>query len=123
MKKIIALTLVLAMVALVFTSCSTMLIGEYGGKSSFFGLAGAEVTYKFVGNKVTVTTKANVVGFEKETTYKGTYKIATDDDGKQTITFTYEGDGSNYRSNITKNPRDGNNFVFVAFVFPFYDIF
>ena len=73
MKKIIALTLVLAMVALVFTSCGTILIGEYGGKSSFFGLAGAEVTYKFVGNKVTVTTKANVVGFEKETTYKGTY--------------------------------------------------
>ena len=70
MKKIIALTLVLAMVALVFTSCSTILIGEYGGKSSFFGLAGAEVTYKFVGNKVTVTTKANVVGFEKETTIK-----------------------------------------------------
>ena len=96
MKKIIALTLVLAMVSLVFTSCGTILIGEYGGKSSFFGLAGAEVTYKFVGNKVTVTTKANVVGFEKETTYKGTYKIATDDDGKQTITFTYEGDGSNY---------------------------
>ena len=96
MKKIIALTLALCMVTIILTSCATMLSGEYSGKASLFGLAGAEVTYKFFGNKVTVTTKANVVGFEKETTYKGTYKIATDDDGKQTITFTYEGDGSNY---------------------------
>ncbi len=96
MKKIIALTLVLAMVALVFTSCGTMLSGEYGGNASLFGVVGGEVTYKFTGNKVTVTTKATVLGFEKETSYTGTYKIATGDDGKQTITFTYEGDGSSY---------------------------
>ncbi len=96
MKKIIALTLVLAMVALVFTSCGTMLSGEYSGNASIFGIVGGEVTYKFTGSKVTVTTKATVLGFEKETSYTGTYKIATGDDGKQTITFTYEGDGSSY---------------------------
>ena len=96
MKKIIALTLALCMVTIILTSCATMLSGEYSGKASLFGLAGAEVTYKFFGNKVTVTTKASVLGFEKETVYKGTYKIATDDAGKQTITFTYEGEGSSY---------------------------
>lgn len=96
MKKIIALTLVLAMAALLLTSCATMLFGEYTGKASLFGFASGEVTYKFSGSKVTVTVKASVLGFEKETSYSGTYKIAKGDDGKETITFTYEGDGSNY---------------------------
>ena len=62
MKKIIALTLALCMVTIILTSCATMLSGEYSGKASLFGLAGAEVTYKFFGNKVTVTTKASVLG-------------------------------------------------------------
>ena len=53
MKKIIALTLVLAMAALLLTSCATMLFGEYTGKASLFGFAGGEVTYKFSGSKVT----------------------------------------------------------------------
>lgn len=96
MKKIIAIILVLAMTALVLTSCATVLTGEYVGKASLFGIMGAEVTYKFIGNRVTVMTKASIAGFEKETVYKGTYKIEKGDDGKQTITFTYEGDGSNY---------------------------
>lgn len=96
MKKTIALVLVFAMAAVMLTSCATMLSGEYTGKASLFGLAGGEVTYKFVGSKVTVSITASILGFEKETTYSGTYKIESGDDGKQTITFTYEGDGSSY---------------------------
>ena len=96
MKKIIAIILVLAMTALVLTSCATVLTGEYVGKASLFGIMGAEVTYKFIGNRVTVTTKASIAGFEKETAYKGTYKIGKDDVGKQPRNFGYEGDRPNY---------------------------
>lgn len=94
--RIISLALVAIMLLSVLCSCATTLSGTYSGKADVFGLAGAEVTYKFSGSKVTVTSKANVLGFEKTTEYSGTYKIADSDDGKQTITFTFDGDASSF---------------------------
>ncbi len=81
MKKIISLILALTLVlGMVFTlaSCGKMLSGKYQS-----GIT----TYDFAGNKVTVTYE--ILGFQKS--IEGTYKIAETDEGKMTITFTFEG--------------------------------
>lgn len=74
--KILALVLVAAMLCTILVSCGNTLSGTYsvGGD-----IAGA--SYKFIGNKVTVTYK--IVGVSKS--FSGTYKI----DGDK-ITFTFE---------------------------------
>ena len=83
MKKALSILLVLTLlVGCVFTlaSCSKMLSGEYELDAVLAGK-----TYKFSGNKVTITYE--VLGFEKS--IEGTYAIAAGEDGKQTITFTF----------------------------------
>lgn len=74
--KILALVLAAAMLCTILVSCGNTLSGTYsvGGD-----IAGA--SYKFSGNKVTVTYK--IVGVSKS--FSGTYKI----DGDK-ITFTFE---------------------------------
>ena len=86
MKRIISLLLVcVLLVGSVFAlaSCSKMLSGKYE-----LDAAVASKTYEFSGNKVTITYE--VLGFEKS--LEGTYKIAADEEGKETITFTFAAD-------------------------------
>lgn len=90
--RVVSMAVVVAMVCIMFASCATILSGTYTGKADLFGLAGGEVSYKFVGSSVTVTATANVIGFEKTSTYKGKYTINDKDDGTQTITFKFESD-------------------------------
>ena len=90
--RILALALVIVLTCAVLASCGNTISGTYTGKADLFGLAGAETTYKFSGNKVKITATAEVFGFEKTSEYEGTYEIAETEDGQQTITFTFEDD-------------------------------
>lgn len=84
MKKFVALMLVCLLtvgIALTLTSCG--LSGTY--KDSL-----GVTTYKFSGSKVTLTVKVGPV----ETSFNGKYSLGKDDDGNKTITFTFEGEGS-----------------------------
>ena len=84
MKRVISALLVcVLLVASVFAmaSCGKMLSGKY----EFDAVVGGK-TYDFSGNKVTITYE--LLGLEKSV--EGTYKIADDEDGKTTITFTFD---------------------------------
>jgi uncharacterized lipoprotein YehR (DUF1307 family) len=79
LTKVLALTVVAAMLCLVLASC-----GGLSGKYKADALV-AGATYEFKGNKVTVT--AEVFGFEKS--FEGKYKLVKDGD-VQKIEFTFE---------------------------------
>lgn len=88
--KVLSLVLVATMVCVLFASCAKTISGTYKGEVDAFGLAGAEVTYKFSGSKVSVTATASVFGFEKTIESDGTYEIIENDDGELKIKFTFE---------------------------------
>lgn len=88
--RFIALALAVLSVMLVFASCGKKLSGTYTGKADLFGLAGASVTYKFSGKKVTITSTASILGQEKTETKTAKYAITEKDDGTMSITFTYD---------------------------------
>ena len=94
--RIISIALVIIIVGTMLASCSKMLMGTYSGSGSLFGVAGGKISYKFAGNKVTITVTAEVLGFSKTSEYKGTYEIAKATDGTENITLKFEGDGSSY---------------------------
>lgn len=75
--KVLALVLALSMLCIVFASCGTTLSGTYTKD----GLL-ADTTYKFSGDKVTLS-----VG---SVSLNGTYEITKNDDGNQVITFEFE---------------------------------
>ena len=82
MKRILSFVLALTLVlGVVFSmaSCGKLLSGKY--KSGI-------TTYEFAGNKATVTYE--LFGFQKS--IEGTYKIAENEEGDMTITFTFEGE-------------------------------
>ena len=89
MKKVLALVLALSLV-FVLVSCGKTISGTYSAKVDAFGLAGAEVVYKFSGSKVSVTATASVLGFEKTVESDGTYEITENEEGAFEITFTFE---------------------------------
>lgn len=100
--RIMALVLVVVMAGAVLVSCGKTVSGTYKGKVDAFGLAGAEVTYKFSGKKVTVTATASVLGFEKTVESDGTYEITENDDGTLSITFDFESDdASSYGGTVS----------------------
>ena len=104
--RIVALSLAVMMLGAMLVACGTI-SGTYKGSADVFGLAGADVTYKFSGKKVTITVVANVLGFEKTTTSEGTYVIEKADDGTQTITFTFENeDASSYNGTLPFEKTD-----------------
>ncbi|MBR2612345.1 MAG: hypothetical protein IKC72_04670 [Clostridia bacterium] len=81
MKRILSLILALTLVlGMVFTlaSCGKMLNGKYQDPTGV-------TTYEFSGSKVTLT-----VALLGTKTYEGTYKIAENEEGEMTITFTFE---------------------------------
>ena len=88
MKKILALVLALAVLltmCLTFASCGKKLSGTYVYKTLTNVL-----TYEFKGNKVIVTDTVTIGGSSFDFTYSGKYKIAKDDKGNLSITFTFE---------------------------------
>lgn len=92
MKKIVSAILVcVLLVGTLFTlvSCGTMLSGKYEYSLSDEN----KTTYEFSFNKVTKTTTTGAFGYSKTETIEGTYKISETDDGKFSITFTWDVDG------------------------------
>lgn len=80
MKKFLALVLALSLV-FVLVSCGKKLSGSYVNNGMM-----SDVTYKFEGNKVTVT-DSTILG---DVTYSGKYKISKDKEKGLQITFTFE---------------------------------
>ncbi len=88
--KILSVVFVVIFALALLTACSTPLSGEYVLDASAFG-TGAEKTYDFsINGKVTITNTVKLLGQTESYTYDGKYSIDKDDDGKQTITFTFE---------------------------------
>jgi hypothetical protein len=99
--KIFALTLVVVLACAVLVSCGKTLSGEYTASLGDTSIAGTKTTYKFSGKNVTITNVSGLAGFEKTTTFEGTYEI-TEEDGKEYITFTFEDeDASAYSKKST----------------------
>jgi len=84
--KVIALTLMAAMVCVALVSCGKMLSGEYEAEVDA-GVAKYSVTYKFSGSKVEVDAKATVFGKVVSESAQGKYEIK---DGEITLTFDEE---------------------------------
>ena len=104
--KILALTLVVVMACVLLVSCGKTLSGEYTVALGDTSIAGTKTTYKFSGKNVTITNVSGVVGFEKTTSFEGTYEI-TEEDGKEYITFTFEDeDASAYSKKATFEETD-----------------
>ncbi|MBQ8747707.1 MAG: hypothetical protein IJZ08_07575 [Clostridia bacterium] len=79
MKKWIALSLALVLIASFLVSCGTLLNGSYSAE-----VLGSKMTYTFTGNKVTLT--VSVLGTQIAS-IDGTYKIKG-----SSITLTFGGD-------------------------------
>ena len=105
MKRILSLILALTLVlGMVFTlaSCGKMLNGKYQDPTGV-------TTYEFSGSKVTLT-----VALLGTHTYEGTYKIAENDEGKMTITFTFESeDAENHSGEATFSEGSENDVEFI----------
>ena len=103
MKKVLAFTLVIAMVFALVSCGGKKLSGTYTAGGDLLGLAGGNTSYTFSGNKVTVAVTASLFGVSKTTEYEGTYAIAEASDGSMTISMTFEdSDASEYTvSNIS----------------------
>ena len=85
MKKIISTLLVCVLLcASIFTlsSCGNMIMGDYDG-SIDLGFIEYDIDVKFSMGKVVIETDSDKI-------YTAKYKIAEDDEGNRTITFTYE---------------------------------
>lgn len=96
MKKLVSLALVCIMLlgsVFALSSCGKIITGKYEADITAIG-TGVVVTYEFSGlNKVTVTSKAKVLGFSSDAVVvTGTYEIGEDEDGDTTITFDYDED-------------------------------
>lgn len=95
--RIIALALVAVIVCVAFAACAKTISGEYMAELGDTALAGTKTTYKFSGNKVTITNVSGALGFEKTTTFEGKYEINDDK-----ITFTFEDDdASSYNQTVS----------------------
>ncbi len=82
MKKIISAVLVcVLLLGTVFTLASCGISGTYENGAT---------TIKFSGSKVVITDSVEILGAVTTKTYEAKYKIEDADEGKQTITFTYE---------------------------------
>lgn len=96
LKKFIALTMITVLFCMSFAACGNKLSGTYSASGDLFGVAGSDVSYEFSGSKVTVTSTASVLGFEKTSEFEGTYEIV-EEEGKTYIVFTFsDSDASSY---------------------------
>jgi len=88
--RVIALALVALMAIALLASCSKTLSGTYASEAGLGDLAGASVTYKFSGKKVTITVTTTLLGSKTTKDFEGTYEIKTAEDKTETIAFTFE---------------------------------
>ena len=99
MKKIISTILLCVLLCgsiFSLASCGNMLMGTYSGEFDI-GIASSEVTLKFGLGKVTIENKTDTIITDSSTsTYEAKYKIAEDEDGNRTITFTYADDSEEF---------------------------
>ena len=108
MKKILSMTLVCVLligVMLTFTSCGTILFGEYESEL-------LNTTIEFKLNKFTMTTE---VPFLDDIVKTGTYKI-TGEDGEREITFIYEEDGEEKEDtySFSEMEKDGEKYIVIG---------
>lgn len=120
MKKIISTILICTLLLgcmLSLTSCSTLLMGKYEAEVDAV-VAGGKVTYEFTAFKYTKTTTTEVLGFEKSSVEEGSFKIAENEDGDLTITFTYEVDGEKKTetASFSQGEEDGVKYVKIGLV-------
>ena len=108
--KVLSLVLVAAMVCVLFASCAKTISGTYKGKVDAFGLAGAEVVYKFSGNKVHVKATATALIFETTVESDGTYEITENEEGELKITFTFENEDAKKYSG-TFSFSEGDDYI------------
>lgn len=104
--KIISLALAVIIVGVMLVSCSKMLSGTYSSSTEFLG---NKSSYKFSGSNVALS--ITILG-ASTSTYDGKYEIKNVD-GKQKITFTFEGDGSSFSGTYSFNEGkdNGGNYI------------
>ena len=87
--RIASLVLVVAMVAVLFTSCGNTLKGTYKSEEVF----GSYVEYSFETDG-SVTVKGSAFGLGAE--IEGTYELGKNEEGESIITFTFGEEGTKY---------------------------
>lgn len=120
MKKILSTILVCVLLlgcVMSLSSCGKMLTGKYEVEADAV-LAGGKVVYDFTPFGYTKTTTTEVLGFAKDTVEEGKYKISENDEGKLTITFTYEVDGEEKTETFafSQGEEDGVKYVKLGLV-------
>lgn len=120
MKKIISTILVCVLLlgcVMSLSSCGKMLMGKYEAQVDAI-VAGGKVVYEFTPFGYTKTTTTEVLGFEKSSVEEGKYKIAENDEGELTITFTYEVDGEEKTESVafSQGEEDGVKYVKLGIV-------
>ena len=120
MKKIISTILVCVLLlgcVMSLSSCGKMLMGKYEADVDAI-VAGGKVVYEFTPFGYTKTTTTEVLGFEKSSVEEGKYKIAENDEGELTITFTYEVDGEEKTESVafSQGEEDGVKYVKLGIV-------
>ena len=92
MKKIVSTILLCVLLCgsiFSLASCSNIVFGEYSA-SIDLGLASSDVVVKFGLGTVTIeSTTDTIITNAATSTYEAKYKIAEDEEGNRTITFTY----------------------------------
>ena len=115
MKKIISTILVCVLLVgcvMSLSSCGKMLTGTYEGELDVL-VGGGKVSYEFTPFGYTKTTTAEVLGFEKTSVEEGKYKIAENDDGELTITFTYEVEGEKKTETVSFSQGEENGVKYI----------
>lgn len=87
MVKVFALLLVTVLMAGTFAGCAKTLSGSYDSQVEILGQKWT-VTYTFKGSKVTVVSKATILGNVNTKEVEGKYSITENSDGSMEITFS-----------------------------------
>ena len=115
MKRIISTILVCVLLlgcVMSLSSCGKMLTGKYEAEVDAI-VAGGNVVYEFTPFGYTKTTTTEVLGFEKSSVEEGKYKIAENDEGELTITFTYEVDGEEKTESVAFSQGEENGVKYI----------
>ena len=111
--KIAAVLLIAVMCLGIFVACGPSVSGTYSGTTDIAGLAGATVTYTFSGKNVTVESTANILGFEKTSTYEGTFELVEAEDGTLQIVFTFGEDGDSFSGTYSFTQGEENDVKYI----------
>lgn len=108
--KVLALLLIVAMMACVFTGCGAKVTaGTYTAELEVLGQSW-KVSYTFHGNKVEAENKITFLGTVNSETASGTYEITENDDGTMEITFTFEEENDSFK-NQTLTFEQGEGYI------------